>query len=44
MIRGHALSIIENKPLDGSDGLRNVRLCYAAHQSARSGGKWVEIN
>ena len=44
MIRVHALSIVEKKPLDGSDGLRNVRLCYAAHQSARSGGKWIEIN
>ena len=44
MIRCHALSIIEKRPLDGSDGLRNVRLCYAAHQSAQSGGKWIELN
>ncbi|MGI5831137.1 MAG: Gfo/Idh/MocA family protein [Thermoguttaceae bacterium] len=44
MIRQHALSIIEGKPLDGSDGLRNVKLCLAAHQSAQSGGAWIEIN
>lgn len=44
MIRRHARSIIEGKPFDGSDGLRNVKLCFAAHQSAQAGGAWIEIS
>ena len=44
MIRRHAISIIEGKPLDGSEGLRNVKLCFAAHQSAQAGGVWVDIS
>lgn len=43
VIRRHALSIIEGKPQDGLDGIRNVKLCFAAHESAQNGGKWIEV-
>jgi predicted dehydrogenase len=40
----HAESIISGKRLDGEDGLHNVRLCVAAHESATSGGKLITID
>lgn len=39
----HAKSILENKRLDGKDGLHSMRLIVSAHQSARNGGKVMEI-
>ena len=35
----HAQSVIDNKPLNAEDGLRNLRACIAIHKSARNGGK-----
>ena len=35
----HAQSIIDGKPLNAEDGLRNLRACLAIHKSARNGGK-----
>ena len=43
VIRRHARSIIDNKPMDGHDGLHNLQLVEAAHASARQGGKPVTI-
>jgi len=43
VIRKHARSILENKPMDGRDGTHNLRLIDAAHESARSHGAWVTI-
>ena len=43
VILHHAQSIREGKPVNAEDGLRNVKLCYAAHESARNGGKWITV-
>ncbi len=42
-IDAHAVSIITGKLLDGSDGIRNLRLCRKAHESAQNGGKVMAI-
>ncbi len=39
----HAHSILAGIPLDGSDGLHNLRLVQAAHDSARNGGSAVAV-
>ena len=39
IIMKHAQSIIDGKPLNADDGLRNLRACLAMHKSARNGGK-----
>lgn len=44
VIQKHARSILENKPMDGRDGVHNLRLIEAAHASARGGGVWVGID
>jgi len=43
VIRRHARSIIDNHPMDGSDGLHNLQLIEAAHESARNNGKPITI-
>lgn len=43
VIQHHAQSIREGKPINCEDGLRNVKLCYAAHESAQNGGKWISV-
>lgn len=43
VIRRHAESIKNGQPLTAADGIRNVKQCFAAHESAQNGGKWVEI-
>ena len=42
-IDSHAVSILNGKHLDGSDGLRNLRQCRMAHLSAQNGGKVMDI-
>jgi hypothetical protein len=39
IISRHAQSIIDGKPVNTEDGLRNLRACLAIHKSARNGGK-----
>ncbi len=39
IIMHHAQSVIDGKPLNADDGLRNLRACLAIHKSARNGGK-----
>ncbi|MBE6399325.1 MAG: Gfo/Idh/MocA family oxidoreductase [Lentisphaerae bacterium] len=39
IITQHAQSIIDGKPVNAEDGLRNLRACLAIHKSARNGGK-----
>lgn len=39
IITKHAQSIIDGKPVNAEDGLRNLRACLAIHKSARNGGK-----
>jgi predicted dehydrogenase len=42
-IAEHADSIINKHPLDGSQGLRNIKLVLACHESAQADGKEVFI-
>ena len=42
-IRSHANSIRSGHRLTGEDGLRNVKLCEAAHLSARRGGETITL-
>ena len=44
IVMRHAQSILDGKPLDASDGLRNLNACIAMHRSARSGGKAVSVD
>lgn len=43
IIAAHAQSIRENKPMDASDGIHNLALVLAAHQSAQNAGEKLEI-
>ncbi len=43
VIRRHALSILDKKPLTPENGIRNVKQCFAAHESAQNGGKWIDL-
>ncbi|MFA7370428.1 MAG: Gfo/Idh/MocA family oxidoreductase [Sphaerochaetaceae bacterium] len=43
-IKEHALSILNNRRLDGSQGLRNIKLVLACHESALNGGREVLIS
>jgi len=43
VIAAHARSILENKPMDGSEGIHNLSLILAAGESARKNGKKIEI-
>lgn len=40
-IRRHARSILEKQPMDGADGLRNLRMIEDCHASARQNGAWI---
>lgn len=39
----HAASIINHVPLSGCDAVHNLKLIAAAHESARGGGKIIEV-
>lgn len=43
VINHHAEAVISGKNINAQDGLRNLQLCDAAHESARNGGKVVEV-
>jgi len=43
VIRHHAQSILARQPLDGRNGLHNLELLSAAHESARNGGQWLTL-
>ncbi len=43
LIENHAESVINGINLTGEDGLHNLKLCAAAHESASNNGKVVEI-
>ncbi|MDO4587344.1 MAG: Gfo/Idh/MocA family oxidoreductase [Planctomycetia bacterium] len=43
VIDHHAKSILMGTPLCAEEGWRNVRLCYAAHESAQKCGQWIVI-
>lgn len=43
IIQEHASSVLEGKPMDGSDGLWNLKLVLAAHESAAGKGKEVKV-
>jgi len=43
IITKHAQSILDGKPLNAEDGLRNLNACIAMHKSAHSGGKPVSV-
>ncbi len=39
----HAASVLGRVPLEGCDAVHNLKLIAAAHESARSGGKIIEV-
>jgi len=41
VISRHARSIIDNKPMDASEAIHNLRLILACHESAKAGGKTI---
>lgn len=43
VVREHARSIRTKRPQDGTDAVHNLRLVMAAHDSARHGGKVVQL-
>ncbi|MCP4101851.1 MAG: hypothetical protein GY750_10555 [Lentisphaerae bacterium] len=43
VIKKHAQSIIDNTPMAGGDAVHNLKLCAAAHESAQTGGKFIEV-
>ena len=43
LIEHHADSILKGTPLNGDDGLRNLKLCIACHESAAKGGKTIVV-
>ena len=43
IIQEHALSVLEGKPMDGYDGLWNLKLVLAAHESAVNKGREVKV-
>lgn len=43
LIERHAQSILAGKPLTADDGIRNLKLCLAVHESAQHGGKTVKV-
>lgn len=43
IIASHAHSILENKPMDGSEGLHNLALVLAAYQSAQKNAEKITI-
>jgi predicted dehydrogenase len=43
VISRHARSIIDQKPLDAADAVRNLRLVLACHESANQHGRWIEF-
>jgi predicted dehydrogenase len=43
IIQEHALSVLEGKPMDGADGLWNLKLVLATHESAAGNGKEVRV-
>ena len=43
VISRHARSIISNKPLDAAEAIQNLRLILACHESARDGGRTIEL-
>lgn len=44
VIRAHAGSILSGQPLDGRGAVHNLRVCEAAHASARAGGEWRRVD
>jgi len=43
VISKHARSIIDNKLLDASEAIHNLRLILACHESAKTGGKTIRM-
>jgi predicted dehydrogenase len=43
VINHHAESILDGKPLLGGDAVHNLKLCYAAHESAQNNGAVIKV-
>jgi 1,5-anhydro-D-fructose reductase (1,5-anhydro-D-mannitol-forming) len=43
VVTHHAASVLEGSQLLGGDGVHNLELCAAAHESARNNGKVIEL-
>ena len=44
LIEHHAQSVLTGKPINAEDGMHNIKLCEAAHESAQKGGKMIAVN
>ncbi len=44
IVRRHARSILDGKLMDGADGLQNLRIIAACHESAQNGGRLTRID
>lgn len=43
VIERHAESILNKTPINAEEGLRNLKICFAAHRSAKAGGKAYKV-
>ena len=43
IISTHAGSILKKEPMDGSDGIHNLTLLLACHESAKKNGEEIQI-
>jgi len=44
VVRSHARSIADGRPMDGTDGRRNLQLVELCHASAARGGAWCAVD
>jgi len=44
LIEHHAQSVLAGKPINAEDGMHNIKLCEAAHESAQKGGIMIAVN
>ncbi|MFA6930293.1 MAG: Gfo/Idh/MocA family oxidoreductase [Lentisphaeria bacterium] len=43
LIEHHAQSILEDQPINAEDGVHNLKLCAAAHESAQKNGTMISV-
>ena len=43
LIEHHAQAVLAGKPINADDGVHNLKLCAAAHESAQKGGVMVSV-
>ena len=43
LIENHAKSVLSGNYMNAEDGVHNLKLCAASHESARNGGKFIAV-